>query len=50
MLPFATCVALDKPLFLPSESCFLLHGGVVGIEPGNECQMPAVVKAQCELQ
>lgn len=35
MLPFATCVALDKALFLPSESSFLPHAGVVGTEPGN---------------
>lgn len=40
MLLCATCVALDKPLFLPSESSFLLHAGVVGTEPGNECQTP----------
>ena len=34
MLPFTTCVALDKPLS-PEPSC-LLCGGVMGVEPGGE--------------
>ena len=40
MLPFTTWVALDEPL--SPEISFLLRGGVMGMEPGNEHQTPAV--------